>query len=87
MNPYVEKFTATTKAYLQVVAGMTDSPKFQANKSAVRSRAVPCAILGGPFGHFNNDVAAQARENSALDSRSREEINPAMAYRRPVLVG
>lgn len=79
MNPYVEKFTATTKAYLQLVAGMTDSPKVQANKSAVRSRAVPCAILVGPLRYSPNDVVSQAGENSALYRRTREESNPAMA--------
>lgn len=79
MNPYVEKFTATTRAYLQVVAEMTDTSKVRANKSAVHSRAVPCAILGGPFGYFQNDVATRAGQNSALDSRSREGTNPSMA--------
>lgn len=57
MNPYADKFLATTKVYLQIFTGMTETGNAKDEDRTKRHRALPSAILLGPFGQQNCKLA------------------------------
>lgn len=57
MNPYVDKFLATTKIYLQIFTGMTEAANAKDKERTKRHRALPSAILLGPFGQQKYKLA------------------------------
>ena len=58
MNPYVDKFLATTKVYLQIFTGLTEAGNAAKDEERTkRHRALPSAILLGPFGQQKYKLA------------------------------
>ena len=74
MKPYVDKFLATTKSYLQIFTGMTAAGNTKEKERTRHHRALPSAILGGPFGQQTYKLAGIVLPVNARAHEARDRI-------------